>query len=392
MRRLRVPRTGLPVVEAGLLALLGAVCIGFAVLGLTTPARTVLLGTFGPGELFGWSLLAFVTGGLGFGARDRRPPLVASALVGSAALLGAGPWETALIASLGAVGGLRRLPGLAVPRVLGAAVVASGIPGVLEGAAALGGSSIPLDPPLPVAVVVALWLAFALVIPVIESLTSHLVLPASQHVDPVHMVARRLEPQSVLAALAVLAAITYAAIGPVAGIIVLLPAAAAGVGFAAHDDGLRAVSQTLAAMTVLPEWVGIVDAGHTARVRDVVERVCVELELESRLRRDVVRAAELHELGHLDGSVVSVDRGRIARSGAAVLEQAAVQERVVRIVDATDPDRLVGARDAEVELGAAIVAATCELDQMGAMHDPAEAAVRVQVALGKAHRSAAAYL
>lgn len=388
MARLRTPRGGVPVVEAGLLGLLGLVAIGFAVTARNNVDALVQIGSFGTAELLGWGLLALATGGLGFGARDRRPPLVASALVGSAALLGAVPLETALIGGLGAVGGLRRLRGLAVPRVLGAVAIAAAVPGVLAAAASLPGSAVA---GLPVASLVALWLAFAIVIPVVESLTTHVILQPDQHVDPVHMVLRRLEPQSVLAALAVLAAITYATLGAVAGLIVLLPGAAAGVGFAAHDDGLRAVSQTLAAMTVLPEWVGIVDAGHTARVRDVVQRVCIDLHLESRLRRDVVRAAELHELGHLDGGVVRGDRGRIARSGAAVLEQAAVQDRVVRLVDATDPDRLVGARDADVELGAAIIAAACELDHMGAISDADEAAARVQVALGRAHDAVGAH-
>ena len=61
--------------------------------------------------------------------------------------------------------------------------------------------------------------------------------------------------------LAVLAAITYLAIDEAAVLVVLLPAAAARVGFAKHDEGRRAVAQTLAAMTVLPEWVGIMDVG-----------------------------------------------------------------------------------------------------------------------------------
>jgi hypothetical protein len=127
-------------------------------------------------------------------------------------------------------------------------------------------------------------------------------------------------------------------------------------------------------------------------VRDVVERVALDLSMESRVRQDVVRAAELHELGHLDGGVVSGDRGRIARSGAAVLEQAGMQGRVVRILDATDPDRALGSPDADVELGAAIVAAACELDRMGPIPDVAEAASRVKAALGKANRSAASFL
>ncbi len=397
MSPVRRLRRQLPWIEVGVLAALVLACAGFGSLaagaGLGADAGAEAAGRFGRGELLGWGVLALATGGLGLGAKDRTPALVASGLVGSAALLGADAVTCAIIGALGGIGGLRRNRDLAVPRVLGAALLGWAIPGVLVASARLGGPSLEkLEPTLAVASLVALWAAFVLVVPVMESLVTRVALPPQEAIDPVHMVLRRLEPQSVLAALAVLAAITYAAVGPAAALIVLLPGAAAGVGFKLHDEGLRAVSQTLAAMTILPEWVGIVDAGHTERVRDVVERVCIDLELESRIRRDVVRAAELHELGHLDGGVVSGDRGRIARSGAAVLEQAAVQDRVVRIVHATDPERLVAARDADVELGAAIVATACELDRMGAMHDVSEAAARVQVALGRAQRSAGAFL
>lgn len=347
---------------------------------------------FGAPELLGWCVLAVLTGGIAFGPQDRRPPVFASGLVGSAALLGAGPAECALIGVAGALGSMWSARSLIVLRLLGAGVVAWATPGVLAVAAGLGGPSLGLDHPFPVASVVALWMVIAVGVPLSESLATHVALHPAAHVDPGHILARRLEPQTVLAALAILAAMSYAAIGPAAALIVLLPAAAARVGFAKHDDGRRAVSQTLAAMTVLPEWVGIVEAGHTSRVREVTERVTIDLGLESRVRRDVVRAAELHELGHLDGGVVRGDRGRIARSGAAVLEQAAMRERVVRILDATDPDRPLFGPDTAVELGAAIVVAACELDRMGPIPSVAEAATRVKAALGKAHRSAAAYL
>jgi len=317
---------------------------------------------------------------------------VASGLVGSAALLGADPVACAVIGAAGAIGGLRLRAGLLAARTLGAAVLAWSFPGVLAVAAASGGPSLGVDHPFPLASVAALWVLMAVAIPLVESGLTVIVLEPREHVGPWHMLTHRIEPASVLAALAVLAAMSYAAIGAAAGLVVLLPAAAARVGFALHDDGRRAVSQTLAAMTVLPEWVGIVDVGHTARVRAIAERVALDLDLESRVRRDVVRAAELHELGHLDTGADRDDRGRVARSGAAVLDQAGMRERVTRIVDATDPDRPVEARDSDVELGAAIVSTACELDRRETLHDVPEAAHRVVTALGKAHRSAGAFL
>ena len=339
-------------------------------------------------EVVGWSVLALVTGGITFAGRTRHPPLLAGGLVGSAALLGATPLQCVVIALAGALGGLRTTRAHALARLTASALLGWATPGVLA-VAARGGT---VEDTLPIGSVVALWALLALVLPLVESLGTHLVLPPVDRVDPVHMLVRRLEPQTVLAALAVLAALTFVAVDWVAGLIVLLPAAAARVGFAKHDEGRRAVAQTLAAMTALPEWVGIIDAGHTARVRGVAERVAVDLGLESRVRRDVVRTAELHELGHLEGGKVSDDRGRIARSGAAVLEQSGMHGRVVQILDATDPDRVMQSPDPDVELGAAIVAAACELDRMGPIPDVAEAATRVKVALGKARRSAGDYL
>lgn len=377
-----------PVIVAALAATACLVAGAVVVLGAVDP----IADHFRTGELIGWCVLAVLTGGIAFGGRTRRPPVFASGLVGSAALLGADPVACALIAVAGAVGGAWATRSLIALRLVGAVVLGWAVPGALAVAAGLGGPSLGVDRPLPVASVVALWAFLALGVPLAESLGTHLALPPAERVDPGHVMVRRFEPQSVLAALAVLAAMSYAAIGAAAGLLVLLPAAAARVGFLKHDEGRRAVSQTLAAMTVLPEWVGIVEAGHTGRVRAVAEQVALDLGVESRVRRDVVRAAELHELGHLDGGVVSGDRSRIARSGAAVLEQAGMRERVVRIIDATDPDRVLEGPDADVELGAAIVAAACELDRMGAIPEVTEAATRVKVALGKAHRSAANYL
>lgn len=377
------------VVVVSVAILAAAVAGGVVVAGGALPA---LPDRFGTAELLGWSLIAAATGGLTFGARDRRPPLVASGVVGSAALLGADPVACAVIGVAGALGGLRSQSGMAAGRLVAASVLGWSIPGVLAAAAALGGPDLGVDHPFPLASVVALWAVTAVGMPLAESAATTVVLDPADRVGPVHMLVTRVEPYSVLAALAVLAAMSYAAIGPAAGLVVLLPAAAARVGFALHDDGRRAVSQTLAAMTVLPEWVGIIDVGHTARVRGITERVALDLDLESRVRDDVVRAAELHELGHLDTGADRDDRGRVARSGAAVLHQAGMRDRVTRMVDATDPDRPVEARDGGVELGAAIVSAACALDRREPMHDVTAAAERVRTALGKAHRSAGAFL
>lgn len=347
----------------------GSVLVGMVVV----PADDM----FGVGELLGWCALALLTGGLVPGVRT-RPPILASGLVGSAALLGASPAAAATVAAAGALGGLLRVPGLALLRVLGAAALGWALPGMLAVAAGISGPMIGGASPIPLTAVLALWLALAVGVPLAGSLSSKLVLPPAEQIDPVHMIRHRLEPQTVLTALAVLAAMTYGAIGPLAALVVLLPAAAARVGFALHDEGRQAVGQTLATMTVLPEWAGIVRTGHTRRVRDVVEQATVDLGLESRLRRDIVRAAELHELGHLDGGVVGGDRGRIARSGAAVLRQAGMRQRVVQVLAATDPDRAVAEPDEEIELGAGLITLACAFDRQAPITAPAEVATRLR--------------
>lgn len=345
-------------------------------LGLHSTPVEPLPDLFGRAELVAWVLLGVASGGLVFGRRDRRPPILASGLVGSAALLGAGPASCATVAVAGALGGLLRTDGLRLLRTGTAALGGWALPGVLALAAGVGGPVLGRGHPIPE--VVALWVLLALGVPVLEALGTRLVLAPAATVDVPHMLRRRLEPQTVLAALAVVTAMAYASIGAAAGLIVLLPAAAARIGFARHDDGRRAVSQTLAAMTVLPEWVGIVGAGHTGRVRDVVEAVALRQGLPSPLRRDLVRAAELHELGHLDGGVVRGDRGRVVRSGAAVLEQAGMREQVVAILAACDPDRPAAPPEPLVARAAAVLTGACELDRTRPLDTAQEAVDEVE--------------
>lgn len=373
------PRLSVWIVVAAAIAAVGA-----GVLALPATPVAPLPDIFGRGELVGWCLLAVATGGLVFGPRDRRPPILASGLVGSAALLGAGPVACSAIGLAGALGGLRRHRGTPVTRIVAAALGGWAMPGVLAVAATAGGPVLGRGHPIRLAEVLALLALLAVAIPVIEAVGTRLILPPAQEVGVRHMVRRRLEPQTVLAALAVVAAMAYASIGAAAGLVVLLPAAAARIGFARHDDGRRAVAQTLAAMTVLPEWVGMVDVGHTARVRAVVEQAGVDLGLESRARRDVVRAAELHELGHLDGGVVRGDRGRVARSGAAVLAQAGMRDRVVEVVRATDPSHQLADGAGAVGLGAALVTEACDRDRRSPLHDVAGAATAIVSAVRQA--------
>lgn len=362
----RVPRR---LVAAAVAVAIAAVAVGS--LGLPTTPVEPLPDLFGRAELVAWALLGVASGGFVFGRRDRRPPVLASGLVGSAALLGAGPVSCAAVAVAGALGGLLRTDGLRLLRIGTAALGGWALPGVLAVTAGVGGPVLGRGHPIPE--VLTLWAVLAVGIPVLEALGTRLVLPPAAAVDVPHMLRRRLEPQTVLAALAVVTALAYASIGPAAGLVVLLPAAAASIGFARHDDGRRAVSQTLAAMTVLPEWVGIVGVGHTGRVRDVVEAVALRQDMPSPLRRDLVRAAELHELGHLDGGVVRGDRGRVVRSGAAVLEQAGMREQVVAILAACDPDRPAAPPEPLVARAAAILTVACELDHTSPLAETPDA-------------------
>lgn len=358
------------------LAATGALVLGgFALPG--TPVEP-LPDLFGGWELLAWSALGLATGGFVFGPRDRRPPVLASGLVGSAALLGAGPGACAAVGVAAAVGGLRRLDGLRSFRIAAAAFGGWSLPGALAVAAGAGGPVLGRGHPIQLAEVLALWVLLAMAVPVVEAFGTRLVLPPAAAVDVPHMLRRRMEPQTVLAALAVVTALAYAAIGPAAGLVVLLPAAAARIGFARHDEGRRAVSQTLAAMTVLPEWAGMIGVGHTARVRAAVEEVALRQGLPSPVRRDLVRAAELHELGHLDGGVVRGDRGRVVRSGAAVLEQAGMRERVVAILEACDPDRPAAPPGPSVARAGAVLTVACRLDRESPLDDPVQAVPEIQ--------------
>lgn len=368
MTALALPRR----VPRRLAAAVVAVAVGAVVAGVvalpSTPVEP-LPDLFGWGELLAWCALGLVTGGFVFGPRDRRPPVLASGLVGSAALLGAGPGACAVVAVAAALGGLRRRDGLGLFRTATAALGGWALPGALALAAGAGGPVLGRGHPIQLAEVVALWALLAVAVPMVEAVGTRLVLPPAAAVDVPHMLRRRMEPQTVLAALAVVAALSYAAIGPAAGLVVLLPTAAVRIGFARHDDGRRAVSQTLAAMTVLPEWAGMIRVGHTGRVRAAVEAVALRQGLPSPLRRDLVRAAELHELGHLDGGLERGDRGRVVRSGAAVLEQAGMRDRVVAILEACDPDRPAPSPQPLVARAGAVLTAACAMDRVAPLDD-----------------------
>ncbi len=86
--------------------------------------------------------------------------------------------------------------------------------------------------------------------------------------------------------------------------------------------------------------------------------------------------------GHLDGGVVRGDRGRVARSGAAVLAQAGMRDRVVEVVRATDPSHLSTDGTGAVGLGAALVAEACDRDHRSPLHDVADAAAAIVSAVG----------
>ncbi len=363
-RRARGPRWLLLVIAVAWIA----VATVLAVWGWRAGGSTREL--FEPWEIAAWCAIGLLSGGLVLGHRGKRPPLVASALVSSAVLLGATPLAAALVALAGALGGARRDRTYLWWRVVAAVAIGASMPGLLGMAHLAGGPVIGRAGDLNLGTMIGLWAILAVGLPLAESLGTHLLLPPHERVDAWHMLQRRFEQHTVLTALSLLAAVTYPAIGPLAALVLLLPTYAARIGFRQHEEGRRAVTQTLAAMTQLPEWVGVVGTRHTERVVLAVEAAAGELGLESRLRRDLVRAASLHELGHLDGGIVRGDRGRVARSGAAVIEQADIRPRVAAIVAATDPAVDLAGLPPDVGVGADLVRGACSADRAFTMSDP----------------------
>jgi len=344
------------------------------------PDRWPLLGSADASSAFGgfqlFVFLGFAVAGAAV-ALERpvgRATGLVPALLTAAALLGASPISVTAIAVIGWMTANVRNGGRRTVRLAMAIIVGWSLPIVLRLVESLGGPSIGAGS-MSVLEVATVWLLLIAGVPVLEAVETRLLAPPERQLDVEDILTANFQVQAVLAALATLLAMTYAALGPISALLLALPVQAARVGFSLHRKGQRAIEQTLSSMARLPEWVGAVDHAHAERVASVALHASLRLGHGSALRRDIELAARLHELGHLDRGAEADDRERISGSGAAVLEQAGVTGRVAGMVRASAHES--PASTGTEDIAGAIVASACVLDRRRRVTDPAAAGATV---------------
>jgi len=300
---------------------------------------------------------------------DGRAVPTSLAVVGAAAILGAGPPVVALVAASGFVLARllarRSLPaGQVVLRAVGGWTLAGvAAVGVVIGPATWSGSveaGVPATINLGAAVVVAL--ATMIGVPAVESLAR---LRAGWRfawrrvAEEVH---RNRLVGAAIAATAALGALVHPVLGPWTLPTMLLPLVAARLGLDRLALGQRAYDQTIRAMSRLPEQLGNVAPAHGVRVADLAREVALVLGLGAETVAETVRAAHLHELGRIKLERESLAPQReLAEAGASVLREVGELDRVAAIVEA-QADVQARPRD-DVGLPARIIVACCELDR-----------------------------
>lgn len=309
------------------------------------------------------------------------------AVVGAAAVLGAGPPVTALVAGTAWVLArllerssipagmllLRAAGGWALSGVaaLGVAVGPATWAGVVESGAAAE---------LNIGAAVAVSLAIVAGIPTLDVV-------AHVHTRWQFVVQRSFEAirenapiAASVASTASLGALVHPVLGQWTLPTMLIPLFAARVGLDRLAVGRRAYDQTIRAMSRLPEQLGNVTPEHGVRVGRLAGQVAMELGLDAGSVAEVVRAAHLHELGRIKlERDAPAARRELAVAGASVIREVAELDRVARIVELHGDLQHAVAGDLEFALPARIVAACCELDRYAP--DPLEPGQRHEVAV-----------
>ncbi len=366
-----------------------------AVFAVAVAASWWLLGGVEPG-LSGWDVVWFAVAAAAVEPltirQPRGMPVAASiAVLGAAAILGASPLVVAGIAGIAWPVGylLRREHELHVGDLVGRLLGTS----ALAGLAAIGDFLLPLvweGGGTDVAAALPVGAAIAV------SLGIFLGLPASQTLARTEgrrrYAFRRAREALVSTQLVGPAVVATAALGalvhPVLGVwtlpTMLIPLLAARLGLQRLFVADRAYEQTIRAMSRLPEQfddgpVGPVPHDHGVRVGELAREVALELGLTEHRATDVVRAAHLHELGHIDlDEEASPSARELAEAGGRVVRQVSGRlDHVAAIVEAHGDLNGPLAQEESIGLPARIVAACCELDRYSP--DPIERGQRDEV-------------
>lgn len=353
IRRLTLMSSGVAVVGIG---------VSYALVGASvSPYLPVLLVAAVLGEL------------IRLPRRNGRAIALSLTAVVAGALLGVGALELAILAiaswviqSIVASRRNRRPRAADLANRLAGAVVLGVMTDITNHLA--GNGLLPLDQRPSVVSLAVVWIAVLVMVPVVDHLELTVL---AGDVRP-----RRLRDAIVsglpggltIAAMGTLAVMVYGDLGYATIPLLAVPLIASKRGLDRYETMRRATSQTIRAMSRLPEHVGAVDIGHGVRAGQRAQAIATRLLLPWDVAEQIERAAVLHAVGRLrekDHPALSAEEAAIA--GADIIREAGDLDQVAAIVMAShetallpelarqeDPDQLI--------LAAAIVRASCLWD------------------------------
>lgn len=320
-----------------------------------------------------FQLLAVVAGAgelIRLPRRRGRSVSLSLAAIGTGALVGAGPSELAVLA------------GSAWMVRSAVAWRDGGRPSVLElvvrvaGAVMLGVATLTVETlvGLPVSEVLAwpaltvVWLAILVIVPALDRVEHRTAVSAPRARQLEEAVRSGLPAGLVVATLATLGALVHEELGFFTIPLMALPLLAAKRGLDGYETMRLATSQTIRAMSRLPEHIDAVAKGHGVRAGQRAAAIARSMGLAADEIELTERAAILHAVGRIRAKDhPDLDDEQAARASVDIIRQAGGLDQVAAIVMASyevallpdlaeqeDPDALI--------LSAAIVQASCRWD------------------------------
>lgn len=302
-----------------------------------------------------------------------RSTTMVVAVVGALALLNASPVLAVLAVAAGwvvdAVIARRNDQRVRIGTLAAAAVSAWGFAGITAaaGSSDILAGTVGASGTTVLAVIVA-WAFLVLATPAIETLELHLRGEPTRRLRYRDLLLAGWQSNTVLAATATLGALAYPTLGVFTVPLMALPLLAAKLGFDRNTEIRTTYSQTLRAMSRLPEQLGAVDAGHGVRVGALAGHAAARLGFTADVVTDVERAGHLHELGRIRSeNGFELELEAVASAGSAIVREAGGLDRVADLIDAHRGPVRVG--DELAWVGGAVIRLACELDQRMATND-----------------------
>lgn len=219
---------------------------------------------------------------------------------------------------------------------------------------------------------VVVWLTVLLMVPLVDHLELTVLAGDARPRRVRDAVVSGLPGGLTIAATGTLAVMVYTDLQYATIPLLVVPLIASKRGLDRYETMRRATSQTIRAMSRLPEHVGAVETGHGVRAGQRAQSIATRLRLPWEVAEQIERAAVLHAVGRLrEKDHPGLSDHEAAVAGADIIREAGDLDQVAAIVMASheaallpelalqvDPDQLI--------LAGAIVRASCLWDSRDA--------------------------